>query len=196
MHRGLREETLSLIVQIHLQASVWQTPISAVVKGAYSASAVGAVALRCIFNSPELGLAVFCMLQSEYSQLQAMNISLQAQGLWNTEHTVSLGDKETSNLQRYVLVFPGQSVAVLFAGSGNTFSWGFLGRGMILKIEDRLNCCWRSGDTPQGSTWCGMEIYYCKRFCPSPAWEWKIQHSGGLLLCHIPFSAPWITHGS
>jgi len=39
----------------------------------YSASVVGAVALRHIFNSPELTLAVLCMLQSERSQLQAKN---------------------------------------------------------------------------------------------------------------------------
>lgn len=25
-----------------------------------------------------------------------------------------------------------------------------------------------------------------ERFCSSPAWQWKIQYSGGLLLCHTP----------
>lgn len=122
----------------------------------YSAFAVGTVALRRIFNSPELGLAVFCMLQSECSQLQAMDINLQAQGLWNTEHTESPGEKETSDLQRYVLVLSGQSVAMLFT-VGNTFSWGLLGRGMILKLK--------TGWTAVGT----MEIHYKG----APGVEWR-----------------------
>lgn len=81
-------------------------PISAVVKGMWLICVLcvccWSVALRCLFSSPELGLAVFCMIQSECSQLQGKYINLQTQVL-QTLSIMSLQDRRKNPIYRYMI---------------------------------------------------------------------------------------------
>lgn len=58
---------------------------------------------------------------------------------------------------------------MLFAGSANTFSWGLLERGMMLKnwrqTEPQIAIVQWSEYTQQ-NTHCGKEVYCLKRFAP------------------------------
>lgn len=157
----------------------------------YSASAFGAVALRHNFNSPELGLVVFWCYKVYVLSFRQWTSVYRHRGC-ETLSMLSLQGK------RKYPVYRG-----MFSSSlANQYQCYSLVAAIPFPPVSLVGEHWKEAELPVVQ-WryttrehlVAMAAYCFKRFCSSPAWERKIQYSGGLL-CHICFAAAWITHGS
>lgn len=69
-------------------------------------------------------------------------------------HAQPPGEKETSDLHRNALALPNQSVAMLFAASGNPSSWRLLGRNDAQR-QAELSLVWWRHTTREHPVWNG-----------------------------------------
>lgn len=146
------------------------------------------VALRRNFSSPELGLAVFCVIQSECSQLQGSYLNLQAQGFAKHWAWVSRTEGKIQHIEIYLnSLWPVSSNIVAITSLGVS-SWGKRNNTKILRqTEPQISI--GAVKIHNGAPSVERRCTALKRFCPSSAWQRKIQYLGHLFLCPIPFAA-------